>query len=100
ISRIGRLLRDAGRWDGAELVPAWWVRRMHHPFIDTGRPSPFQRYGLAVWDGPGQSWRLDGLYGQYVIVHHRYNAVVTITAHEENRDYLLAKYAERALREA
>ena len=53
-----------------------------------------------MWGGPGSCWRLDGLYGQYVIVDQHHDAVVTITAHEEARDYLLAEHAERALRDA
>ena len=100
LARIGRLLRDGGIWNGHQIIPAEWIRRMHDPLLATGRPAPFERYGLAVWDGPGECWRLDGLYGQYVIIDRRHNAVVTITAHEQDRDYLLAQHAERALRAA
>jgi hypothetical protein len=70
---------------------------MRDPFRHTNQPAPFERYGLAVWDGPGGCWRLDGLYGQYVIVDNQHDAVVTITAHEEHHDYLLAQHAARAL---
>lgn len=100
LARIGRLLRDAGRWDEDQLIPAEWIKRIHDPFLATGGAFPYQRYGLATWDGPGECWRLDGAYGQYVIVDQRHHAVVTITAHEEDRDYLLAEHAERALHEA
>ena len=98
LARIGRLLRDNGFWKGHQLIPDNWIERMHTPFLGTGRPLPYERYGLAVWDGPGRCWRLDGLYGQYVIVDHKRAAVVTITAHEEQRDYLLAERADQALR--
>lgn len=99
LARVGKLLRDGGVWEGHQLIPANWVRRMHDPLLSTGRPAPYEQYGLAVWGGPGECWRLDGLYGQYVIINERHNAVVTITAHEESRDYLLAEHAERALRQ-
>lgn len=71
---------------------------MHDPWIATGSSSPYERYGLAVWDGPGDCWRLDGRYGQYIIVDQHRDAVITITAHEESRDHLLAEQAERVLR--
>jgi CubicO group peptidase (beta-lactamase class C family) len=97
LARIGRVLRDRGEWNGQQIVDAAWVDRMHASWITTGAPEPFQRYGLAAWDGPGTSWRLDGRYGQYVIVDQGRNAVVTITAHEETRDHRLAELAYEAL---
>ncbi|KQR00400.1 hydrolase [Arthrobacter sp. Leaf141] len=97
LARIARLLRDGGRWDGRHLVSSAWIERMHSHWVDTGGGPPYQRYGLAVWDGPGGSWRLDGKYGQYVIVDAARNAVITITAHEETRDHRLAEIAALAL---
>ena len=98
LARIGRVLRDRGRWDGRQLVPAGWIDQMHGSWFDTGRDAPYERYGLAVWDGPGDCWRLDGRYGQYVLVDTGRDAVITITAHEESRDHRLAGIAETALR--
>ena len=97
LARIGRVLRDRGRWRGERLVPTEWVDRMHDSWFDTGAAEPFERYGLAVWQGPGACWRLDGRYGQYVVVDARHDAVVTITAHEESRDHRLAELAVEAL---
>ncbi|MBA8990819.1 hypothetical protein FHW23_002084 [Curtobacterium pusillum] len=51
-----------------------------------------------MWDGPGDAWRLDGRYGQYVVVDQARAAVVTITAHEESRDHRLAELAVDAVR--
>lgn len=68
--------------------------------LDAGGGAPFERYGLAVWDGPGETWRLDGRYGQYVVVDQARDAVVTITAHEETGDHRLAELAADAVREA
>lgn len=97
LARIGRLLRDRGRWGERQLVDASWIDRMHSTWVETGNGSPFERYGLAVWDGPGGCWRLDGSYGQYVLVDERRDAVITITAHEESRDHLLAQLASGLL---
>jgi CubicO group peptidase (beta-lactamase class C family) len=97
LARIGRVLRDRGVWRGRQLVDSAWVDRMHESWLETGGAYPFERYGVAAWDGPGDAWRLDGLYGQYVVVDQTRNAVVTITAHEESRDHRLAELAAAAL---
>jgi CubicO group peptidase (beta-lactamase class C family) len=97
LARIGRLLRDGGTWDGRRLVDHAWIDRMHASWVNTGGAAPFTRYGLTVWDGPASCWRLDGLYGQYVIINEEHDAAVTITAHEEKRDHRLAELANQAL---
>ena len=74
-----------------------WIDRMHADWVDTGADGTTARYGLAVWDGPGDTWRLDGRYGQYVIVDDARHAVVTVTAHEESRTHLLAEFAAAAI---
>ena len=97
LARIGRVLRDRGDWRGRRIVAAEWVDRMHGAWVATdGSDSPAE-YGLAAWHGPGRCWRLDGRYGQYVIVDDARNAVVTITAHEEHRTHRLAELAAAAL---
>jgi CubicO group peptidase (beta-lactamase class C family) len=103
LARIGRLLRDRGAWEGRQLVSAEWIDRMHGSWVDTGADdpaAPFARYGLATWDGPGDAWRLDGRYGQYVLVDGSRDAVVTITAHEEERDHRVAELAVAAVSDA
>ena len=97
LARIGRVLRDGGRWDGRQLVDAAGIDRMHSPWLETGGDAPFERYGLATWQGPGECWRLDGRYGQYVIVDDERRSVVTITAHEEVRDHRMAELARAAM---
>ncbi|WP_246019138.1 serine hydrolase domain-containing protein [Arthrobacter crusticola] len=97
LARIGQLLRDRGRWNNRQLLDPAWIDRMHSSWIHTNSPAPFERYGLAAWAGPGACWRLDGRYGQYVIVDEAHNAVVTMTAHEESRDHRLAELAVQAL---
>lgn len=94
LARIGRVLRDRGQWQGRSLVSAEWVDRLHRDWI----PTPYHSgYGIAVWQGPGDCWRLDGLYGQYVVVDDARDGVVTLTAHEEARDALLAEIAASAM---
>lgn len=97
LARIGRVLRDRGYWRSQRLVSTEWVDAMHGDWVDTGGDAPFGQYGLATWRGPGRCWRLDGRYGQYVIVDQDRDAVVTVTAHEESRDHRLAALAAEAL---
>jgi CubicO group peptidase (beta-lactamase class C family) len=97
LARIGRVLRDRGRWQGRQLVDAAWIDRMHADWVVTGSEGTTARYGLAVWDGPDDTWRLDGRYGQLVVVDEARESVVTITAHEESRTELLAQFAAEAI---
>ena len=97
LARIGRLLRDRGRWNGHSLVSADRIDALHGTWVTTGGKAPFELYGAAAWAGPGDSWRLDGRYGQYVIVDDARDAVITITAHEEGRDHRLVDCANEAL---
>jgi CubicO group peptidase (beta-lactamase class C family) len=97
LARIGRLLRDRGLWRGERLLSAEWVDRMLDTRVDTAGAAPYLRYGLAVWAGPGGCRRLDGRYGQYVVIDDAHDAVVTITAHEEHRDARLQELAGEAL---
>lgn len=97
LARIGRVLRDRGRWRGRQIVSDAWVDAMHSGWVDSGRGGDLSRYGKATWDGPGDGWRLDGLYGQYVYLANNDDAVVTITAHEESHDHRLVQITAEAL---
>jgi hypothetical protein len=96
LARIADLLLDRGRWADRQLVSASWVDALHAAWVDTGRPPPMDRYGLATWAGPGDAWRLEGRYGQFVIVLD--DAVATVTAHEEVGEDRIAALATEALR--
>jgi CubicO group peptidase (beta-lactamase class C family) len=91
LARLGDLLLDRGRWFGRQLVDAEWVDRLHSDWVATGRPAPMDRYGIATWGGPGRSWRLEGRYGQFVVVNG--DAVVTITGHEEELEDRISELA-------
>lgn len=81
LARIGDLLLDRGTWHGCRLVSAGWVDAMYTSWVETGNPAPMDRYGIATWAGPGDAWRFEGRYGQFVVING--DAVVTITGHEE-----------------
>ena len=95
LARIADVLLDRGEFDGRAVVKPEWVDSMHSNWVDTGRAAPMDRYGLATWAGPGEAWRLEGRYGQFVIV--RGDSVVTITGHEETGEDRIAELAVEAL---
>lgn len=100
LARIGRVLRDRGRFGDDRIVAERWVERMHSEWVSTGAGGLYSSYGLAAWQGPRDGWRLDGRYGQYVFVDETADAVVTITAHEETRDQRLVEIAADAVADA
>ncbi|WP_341955836.1 serine hydrolase [Microbacterium sp. LWH13-1.2] len=100
LARIGRVLRDRGRFGNDRIVSERWVGRMHSHWVASGAGGLYSSYGLAAWRGPGVGWRLDGRYGQYVFIHDAADAVVTITAHEERSDQRLVEIAAAAVTDA
>ncbi|MFF0265750.1 serine hydrolase domain-containing protein [Kribbella sp. NPDC004536] len=93
LARFGRLLLQNGQWEGRQVVPTDYVQRMHGDRVDTSSLTYGERwtygYGLGVWIDRGGVYRMDGRYGQYVLVSPAAEAVVTVTAHCENDDQLL-----------
>lgn len=92
LARLGQLLLQQGRWDGAQLVSAAYVQELssihienHDPDTPLDERTDGQRgYGYQVWHGRHNSYRLDGLGGQLSIVLPDYNAVVVLTSNVRN----------------
>ncbi|AXL11900.1 class C beta-lactamase-related serine hydrolase [Microbacterium foliorum] len=78
MSRLGRLIRDRGEWEGERLVSAALIDGMHSDWVASGQNPGYERYALAGWDGPGPQWRLHGAHGQLILFAG--DAVVTISA--------------------
>lgn len=94
LARFAQLLLQTGEWGGQQLVPASYVRRMTAERVDTKATSSAYAYGygLGVWIDRDDTFRMDGRYGQYVVISPRRRAAVTVTvtAHSERDDELLA----------
>jgi len=75
-------------------VRDWLLPRLFDP-LEIDNPPPMDRYGLATWAGPGDAWRLEGRYGQFVVVLD--DAVATVTAHEEAGEDRIAELAVEVL---
>jgi CubicO group peptidase (beta-lactamase class C family) len=92
LSRFGQLLLNHGKWDGKQLIPAEFITEATKSQIDNSdfhpdwvtTPDNHQGYGYQIWmNSYPNTYRMDGLYGQYSICFPDKDAVVTITAHQE-----------------
>ncbi|MDQ0647976.1 CubicO group peptidase (beta-lactamase class C family) [Microbacterium natoriense] len=96
MSRLGRLIRDGGRWQGRQLVSTGWIDAMHSEWVDAGTSPGYDRYALAGWGGPGHAWRLHGAGGQMLLLAGP--AVITITADDHFGADAMAAFAVDAAR--
>ncbi len=78
-ARFGQLILQGGRWGEVQVVPENWVMEMTAESAPGERP----RYGYQWWlpnDGrPGEVFA-QGLYGQYIWIDPRNEAVVAMTS--------------------
>lgn len=86
IARFGQLMLQDGVWNGKQLIPAEWVRECTTVQIDNGGEG----YGYLFWRGPCDTWRADGMFGQFSIICRDKNAVIGVVAESRNADQLLA----------
>ncbi|ERJ11405.1 serine hydrolase domain-containing protein [Haloplasma contractile] len=86
-SRIGITLLQNGVYKDIQIVPDDYVNRLHMDFVDTSSkndPETRGGYGYQVFKcTPPGTYRADGMYGQLCVVLKDYDAVVTVTAHNE-----------------
>jgi CubicO group peptidase (beta-lactamase class C family) len=90
LSKFGQLLLNEGMWNGKSLIPKQYIQEATKKQIDTSDfNKPFATadhksgYGYQLWMNsyPG-SYRLDGLYGQYVVIIPNKHAVITYVSNE------------------
>ena len=86
-SRIGITLLQHGVYKNKQIVPADYVTRMHSDWVDTTSKDDAETrggYGYQVWKcTPPNTYRADGMYGQLCVVLADYDAVITVTSHNE-----------------
>lgn len=83
LARLAQLVLRGGRWAGAQLVPAAFVRAA----LTVQRPAmPEQAYGYLVWTrsyrtpcGPTTGWLMGGNGGNAVVMFPALDAAVVVT---------------------
>lgn len=99
-SRIGIMLLQNGIYKDKQIVPVDYVNRMHSEWVDTTSKNDAETrggYGYQVWKcTPPNTYRADGMYGQLCVVLNDYNAVITVTSHNEieHKDILRAMWSD------
>lgn len=90
LSKFGQLLLNNGVWNDKQLIPKDYIAKATKSQIDTSKFNKFfatddhkQGYGYQMWiNSYPNSYRMDGLYGQYVVMLPDKNAVVTFVSNE------------------
>ena len=85
LHRLGLLYQQEGRWAGRQLLDPAWVRESGKKQVSNAEYG----YGYLFWRGKYDSYRADGLYGQYSVVLPAQEAVITCTAESRNQKQLL-----------
>lgn len=89
--RLGKLILQEGKWNGAQVVPAWFVKEMvKTPEMTTEEGVPNLRYGLHIWTYLGGStpvYYCRGILGQYIISIPAKNLVIVRTGSKRNKNY-------------
>lgn len=99
-ARIGVMLLQNGIYKNKRIVPADYVNHMHSEWINTTSKNDTETrggYGYQVWKcTPPNTYRADGMYGQLCVILSEYNAVITVTAHNEieHKDILRAMWSD------
>lgn len=90
LSRFGQLILNKGIWKGKQLIPSDYIAQATAVQIETNDFNPYfatadhhQGYGYQIWMNTyPNSYRMDGLYGQYVVMLPDKNAVITYVSNE------------------
>ena len=93
LSKFGQLLLNLGAWEGKQLIPADYMQEATRPQISTAdfdepfaTPDYRSGYGYQLWMNRfPDTYRVDGMYGQYNIVIPEKQAVVTFVSAEPEK---------------
>ena len=100
-ARMGMLYRDAGLYNGEQIVPAKWIEDSITP--DAPHLMPGKRetahtnfgYGYQWWlpENPDQEFLAIGIYGQYIFIDRKTNTV--IVKNSADRDFMDNDYESK-----
>jgi CubicO group peptidase (beta-lactamase class C family) len=84
-ARLGKLMRDGGRWNGRQLVPAAWAERTVLPGIDARDGYTHQHLWWSPNDGRGDFFAY-GHNGQYLYVNPAARLVIVKFSETKRQD--------------
>ncbi|HOO74045.1 MAG TPA: serine hydrolase [Tepiditoga sp.] len=90
VSKFSQLILNKGVWKNKSLIPSEYIEKATSLQIKTDDFTPFfatadhqSGYGYHLWmNSYKNSYRLDGLFGQYSVIMPDKNAVVTYVSNE------------------
>ena len=117
LAKAGQFLLQKGEWNGERLLPASWIEEASSPQVPSypaytpkeecakmrqGDPKSdwLQGYGYQMWRCRHNAFRADGANGQFILVIPDKNAVIAMTAFNEDMQAelnLIWKYIYPAL---
>jgi CubicO group peptidase (beta-lactamase class C family) len=79
IAKVGQLLLNNGRWNGAQVVDSSWIAKATKPLVTSY--SPGTSYGYYFWVYPAYpAYAAVGHGGQYIFIAPLKNLVIIYTA--------------------
>lgn len=98
MAKIGLLYLNKGNWKGEQIIPSSWVEeasRFHVASCPAGthredvkiKPASsdwLQGYGYQLWLCRHNAFRADGAHGQFIIILPEKDAVITVTANNDD----------------
>jgi CubicO group peptidase (beta-lactamase class C family) len=88
MAKFGQLLLQKGKWHGKQILPQAWVAEATSSQIGNDDPnnkvpkelSDWQQgYGYQFWRGRNNTYRADGLGGQFILVVPDKDVVIVLT---------------------
>ena len=98
MAKIGLLYLNKGNWKGEQIIPSGWVEeasRFHVASCPAGTRREdvkiklassdwLQGYGYQLWLCRHNAFRADGAHGQFIIILPEKDAVITVTANNDD----------------
>lgn len=89
LAKVGQCVADGGKWNGEQVIPEDYIKTAVKKHVDVPKRYHADGFGYYFWQD-GETYRLEGLFGQFAIVVPNKEAVVTITSMHPS-DNIVAK---------
>ncbi len=87
VMRFGQLYLQQGVWNGKQILPEGWVRKVERTAIPTNRGDG--EYSLLFWKSRNDTYSAVGKFGQYCTICPKKDAVIVINALDKDDPNLL-----------